>query len=51
MKWYEEIEIGMKLLIDGCSKNEESADCKRKCPLYQQCNAILSVLPEDWEVE
>ena len=51
MKWYEEIEIGMKLLIDGCSRNEDCIDCKRKCPLYQQCRENLRVLPEDWEVE
>lgn len=51
MTWKEEIEIGMKLIKDGCS---QTYYCIDTCPFRDFCTAIVAEFgdsPEEWKIE
>lgn len=56
MDWKEKIEIGMKLIIDGCQNNPSWTKC-RECPFDTFCSSIWSdkehnyTTPDTWEQE
>ena len=39
-KWIEKIELGMELIRQGCSENQEWGACE-KCPFTDYCDAIF----------
>lgn len=50
MKWQEMIEMGMKLIADGCQRNTEWRKCE-ECPFDNYCSTLYEEhgTPGEWE--
>ena len=54
MIWYDKIRLGMELMKEGCSNNQSSEDCEKKCPFINLCSHLVNQpqpLPERWKIK